>query len=95
MEIRDTRYAKTPDGVYVAYQTEGEGPLDAVWKFDAFGNVDLVWEELQTSFLGVISRSGYLLDVAPLQDPIQVPGVWDAFQLVLAGALEDKPRASH
>jgi pimeloyl-ACP methyl ester carboxylesterase len=45
MEIHDTRYAKTSDGVYVAYQTAGEGPLDAVWQFDAFGNVDLIWEE--------------------------------------------------
>jgi pimeloyl-ACP methyl ester carboxylesterase len=53
MEIRDTRYAKTPDGVHVAYQTAGEGPLDAVWQFDAFGNVDLIWEE---PFLGAWAR---------------------------------------
>jgi class 3 adenylate cyclase/pimeloyl-ACP methyl ester carboxylesterase len=53
MEIRDTRYAKTTDGVYVAYQTAGEGPLDAVWQFDAFGNVDLIWEE---PFLGTWAR---------------------------------------
>ena len=53
MEIRDTRYAKTPDGVYVAYQTAGEGPLDVVWQFDAFGNVDLIWEE---PLLGAVVR---------------------------------------
>jgi pimeloyl-ACP methyl ester carboxylesterase len=28
MEIRDTRYAKTPDGAYIAYQVAGEGPID-------------------------------------------------------------------
>jgi class 3 adenylate cyclase len=45
VEIRDTRYAKTPDGVYIAYQTAGEGPIDLVWQFDAVGDVDLIWEE--------------------------------------------------
>ena len=44
MDIRDTRYAKTPDGAYIAYQTAGEGPIDLVWQFDFLGNVDLVWE---------------------------------------------------
>ena len=41
MEIRDTRYAKTPDGVYIAYQVAGEGPVDLAWGFDFSGNVDL------------------------------------------------------
>ena len=45
MEIRDTRYVKTPDGVYIAYQTAGEGPIDLVWQFDFLGNVDLIWED--------------------------------------------------
>ena len=44
MDIRDTRYVKTPDGVYIAYQTAGEGPTDLVWQFDFSGNVDLAWE---------------------------------------------------
>jgi len=44
VEIRDTRYAKTPDGVYIAYQTVGEGP-DFVWQFDHTGDVDLMWEQ--------------------------------------------------
>ena len=44
MEIRDTRYAKTPDGVYIAYQAVGEGPVDLVWQLDQTGDVDLVWE---------------------------------------------------
>jgi class 3 adenylate cyclase len=42
--VPDTRYAKTPDGVYLAYQTAGEGPIDMVWQFDFVGNVDLAWE---------------------------------------------------
>jgi hypothetical protein len=41
MEIPDTRYAKTPDGVYLAYQAVGEGPIDLVWQYDLiFGNVE-------------------------------------------------------
>jgi len=44
MEVRDTRYAKTRDGVYIAYQIAGEGPIDLAWGFDLFGNVDLAWE---------------------------------------------------
>jgi class 3 adenylate cyclase len=41
----ETRYAKTPDGYYIAYQVVGEGPIDLVWQFDFFGNVDVTWEE--------------------------------------------------
>ena len=44
MDIRDTRYAKTPDGVYIAYQIAGDGPIDLVYQLDFMGNVDLVWE---------------------------------------------------
>ncbi len=43
-EIPDTRYAITPDGVYIAYQVTGEGPIDIAWQFDWLGNVDLTWE---------------------------------------------------
>jgi pimeloyl-ACP methyl ester carboxylesterase len=41
----ETRYATTPDGVYIAYQVAGEGPVDVAWQFDFLGNVDLVWED--------------------------------------------------
>jgi pimeloyl-ACP methyl ester carboxylesterase len=44
MDIRDTRYAKTPDGAYIAYQTAGVGPIDLVWQLDYLGNIDLIWE---------------------------------------------------
>jgi class 3 adenylate cyclase/pimeloyl-ACP methyl ester carboxylesterase len=44
MEIPDTRYAKTPDGVYLAYQAVGQGPIDLVWQYDLiFGNVEDMW----------------------------------------------------
>jgi hypothetical protein len=58
MEIRDTRYARTPDGVYIAYQVAGEGPVDFAWGFDYSGNVDLAWEWPVTGpFLQGLARS--------------------------------------
>ena len=42
--IPETRYAETADGVYIAYQVAGDGPVDIVWQFDFVGNVDLAWE---------------------------------------------------
>jgi class 3 adenylate cyclase len=45
VKIRETRYAKAPDGAYIAYQATGDGPIDLVWQLDWFGNVDVIWEE--------------------------------------------------
>ena len=42
--IPETRYLKTTDGVYIAYQTLGDGPIDIVWQFEWLGNVDTIWE---------------------------------------------------
>ncbi len=42
--IPETHYLKTPDGVYIAYQTVGEGPIDIAWQFEWLGNVDTIWE---------------------------------------------------
>jgi class 3 adenylate cyclase/pimeloyl-ACP methyl ester carboxylesterase len=43
--VPETRYARTTDGVYIAYQTVGEGP-DVVIGFNADeSNVDLMWDE--------------------------------------------------
>jgi hypothetical protein len=43
---RETRFAGTPDGVYLAYQAVGSGPVDVVMDLHAFaGNVDLIWDE--------------------------------------------------
>jgi class 3 adenylate cyclase len=42
----ETRFAKTADGVYLAYQVVGSGAVDVVMDFHAFaGNVDLIWDE--------------------------------------------------
>jgi pimeloyl-ACP methyl ester carboxylesterase/class 3 adenylate cyclase len=41
----ETRYAKAPDGVSIAYQVVGEGPIDLVYSSGIWSNVDLMWEE--------------------------------------------------
>jgi pimeloyl-ACP methyl ester carboxylesterase len=40
MRVLDTHYAVTPDGVYIAYQIMGDGPIDVVWQSDWPGNID-------------------------------------------------------
>ena len=63
MDTRETRYAKTPDGVYIAYQTVGDGPIDIVWQFDWLGNVDTIWEYRPSAewFRGLASFSRLIL----------------------------------
>jgi class 3 adenylate cyclase/pimeloyl-ACP methyl ester carboxylesterase len=52
VEIPETRYARTPDGVYLAYQAVGRGPIDLVWQFDLiFGNVEDLWETVVGDWL--------------------------------------------
>jgi class 3 adenylate cyclase len=60
--IPETRYAKTPGGVHLAYQTAGEGPIDLVWQFDLiFGNVELIWETIVGDFLRELSSFSRLI----------------------------------
>jgi class 3 adenylate cyclase/pimeloyl-ACP methyl ester carboxylesterase len=43
---RETHYVKTADGVHIAYQVVGSGPVDVAMDFHAYaGNVDLIWDE--------------------------------------------------
>jgi class 3 adenylate cyclase len=44
MEAHNTRYVKTPDGTYIAYQVAGDGPVDLVWNIGWPGNLDIEWE---------------------------------------------------
>lgn len=41
----ETKYLRRPDGVYIAYQTVGEGPDLAVDMHLQTSNVDLIWDE--------------------------------------------------
>jgi pimeloyl-ACP methyl ester carboxylesterase/class 3 adenylate cyclase len=43
--IPETRYAKTADGVHVAYQVLGTGPVDMVFVMGWVTNIEVMWEE--------------------------------------------------
>ena len=44
MQIPDPEYVKTEDGVYIAYQVVGEGPVDVIWQQDFASSLDVCWE---------------------------------------------------
>jgi class 3 adenylate cyclase len=62
MDIADTQYVVTSDGVYIAYQLYGDGPIDVAWQSDWPGNIDMemedplaqIWMEEVSSFARVI-----------------------------------------
>lgn len=39
-----TRFATAPDGVHLAYQVVGEGPVDLLYMWNTWSNVDVMWE---------------------------------------------------
>lgn len=43
MRVPETRYTKTSDGVYLAYQVTGGGSVDVVYEPGWASNVDLMW----------------------------------------------------
>ena len=43
-EVPETRYAKTPDGVSIAYQVVGDGPVDIVYSSGIWSNLEMMWE---------------------------------------------------
>lgn len=56
MEIPETRFAETADGVHIAYQVWGEGPVDLVVVREPESPVDLIWEE--PSLVPILERLG-------------------------------------
>ena len=45
MKPPDTRFAKAAEGIHIAYQVVGEGPVDLVWVMGWTSNVEAMWEE--------------------------------------------------
>lgn len=45
MDLPDTRYARTPDGISIAYQVIGDGPVDLLWIPGYQGNLEVMWEQ--------------------------------------------------
>jgi pimeloyl-ACP methyl ester carboxylesterase len=42
--VPNTLYATTDDGVSIAYQIVGDGPIDLVLELGSWGNVEIMWE---------------------------------------------------
>jgi class 3 adenylate cyclase len=62
MDVPDTRYAVTPEGVYLAYQAVGEGPIDVVWQCDPiYGNVEDMWETVIGDWLRELASFARLI----------------------------------
>ena len=43
MDVPETSYARTPDGVHIAYQVTGDGPVDLVYMAPWYSHVELRW----------------------------------------------------
>ena len=50
----ETRYAKTADGVHIAYQVVGDGPVDMVFVMGWVTNVEAMWDA--PGFAGFLER---------------------------------------
>jgi pimeloyl-ACP methyl ester carboxylesterase len=62
MPTPETRYAKTADGVHVAYQVVGDGPIDMVLVMGWVTNVEAMWEEPEFArFLGRLASFSRLI----------------------------------
>src|SRR5262249_13069405 len=44
MDVPETRYARTPDGISLAYHTVGDGPIDLMWFHAFLGSLEVIWE---------------------------------------------------
>ena len=44
MKIPETRYARSQDGAYIAYQVFGDGDVDLLWISPWFSHLELLWE---------------------------------------------------
>lgn len=42
--IPDIRYAKTPEGIRIAYQVVGDGGVDLVWPGQTYSNIEYQWQ---------------------------------------------------
>jgi pimeloyl-ACP methyl ester carboxylesterase len=62
VDIPETRYARTVDGVSIAYQVLGEGPFDLVYVPGWTSNVEAVWElPLHGPFLRALASLSRLI----------------------------------
>ena len=49
VDIPETRYARTADGLHIAYQVVGDGPFDLVASLGYVSHVEMAWEDPATA----------------------------------------------
>jgi pimeloyl-ACP methyl ester carboxylesterase/class 3 adenylate cyclase len=60
--VPETRYARAADGVHIAYQVIGDGPVDLVWVMGWASNIEVMWEEPNLArFLSRLATSSRLI----------------------------------
>jgi class 3 adenylate cyclase len=61
-DVPNTRYATTHDGVSIAYQIVGDGPVDLVLELESWGNIEIMWElEALADLFGRLSQFSRLV----------------------------------
>ena len=58
--IPETRYAKTSDGIHIAYQVLGDGPIDLVYVGPWVTHIEYRWELPQ--YASYLRRDGIVLE---------------------------------
>ena len=96
MSERSIRYAKTVDGLYIAYEVVGDGPFDLVYVPGWFSNLECVWEMpdlgdflrrlARISRLIVFDSRGTGLSDRPTRDSMAVEVSMDDIRAVMDAA---------
>jgi class 3 adenylate cyclase len=91
-DVPETRYVKTADGVHIAYQVLGDGPVDLVVMPGGF-NLEVEWEGPGVArFLGRLASFSRLIRLnlrgEGLSDPVGL-GSWPALEQSLEQRAED------
>ncbi len=50
MDVPETRYAKTADGIHIAYQVFGDGPVDILFVMGWVTHVEQMWTRFARFF---------------------------------------------
>jgi len=94
VDVPETRYAKTADGLHIAYQIVGEGPIDLMYLAPYFSHLEINWENPDyavflrrlASFSRLIMydrRGNGLSDPVPMDESPTLDGRMDDIRAVM------------
>lgn len=77
VDIPETRYAKTPERVHIAYQVWGDGPVDLIVAGGGYSNIEFLWQLPGiTRYLGRLASFARIILFDPrgagLSDPLSI-----------------------